>query len=445
MTHTPSTSRTGEAVKDGSTEITGTGNRATLLIRLWTLPRAEVNPAARSWHEESGEVAMLADLVSACRGRLADGYKPQLAAEFSDLPAALMAAKRMQRAMLGFASHQPRSRAAAAIGVFSRLGESTAAGATAREEMQTAGTLMSAATAGQILLTQAAYVEIMRLLPQTARGISSVRLGTGGPALKAYELVWEEPETYVRLRKLVEGMEWAHATASHRSQQTTKRIADPPQLSAGAGASGPGSAEESPQFAAETAAPARVWRRTWAVLGVAAAALITATVLLTTKLDTGHFELPRRGPSPAITKLPATKPPAVNPKPGPSSPERPKPTSAAGDGEKPPTAKSSEDRNETKNTSGEQTNREISKEPVPEPQPAQPPRPAPVRAGREPVEGFYRRDIPGLLEKADRDGGNGKYGSAKYWYGIVLQLEPGNAKARQELSRVIKAEELDQQ
>ncbi|MGI8772866.1 MAG: hypothetical protein ACR2JE_15700 [Acidobacteriaceae bacterium] len=444
MTDTPSTSRTGEAVKGGSTETPGTGNRASLLIRLWTLPRAELNPAARSWHEESGEVAMLADLVSACRGRLADGYKPQLTAEFSDLPAALIAAKRMQRAMLGFASHQPRSRAAAAIGVFSRLGN-TSSGATAREEMQTAGTLMSAATAGQILLTQAAYLEIMRLLPQTARGISSVRLGTttGGPALKAYELVWEEPEVYVRLRKLVEGMEWAHATASHRSEQTTKRIADP-QLSAGAGASGTGSAEASPQFAAETAAPARVWRRTWAVLGVAAAALISATVLLTTKLDTGHFEPLRRGPSPTIAK-----PPAVNPNPGPASPERPNPISVAGDGEKPPTAKSPEDRNGTKNTSGEQTkreiSREISKEPMTEPQPAQPPRPAPVRAGREPVEGFYRRDIPGLLEKADRDGGNGKYGSAKYWYGIVLQLDPGNAKARQELSRVVKAEELDQQ
>jgi hypothetical protein len=60
------------------------------------------------------------------------------------------------------------------------------------------------------------------------------------------------------------------------------------------------------------------------------------------------------------------------------------------------------------------------------------------------VDGFYRKDIPSLLARAERESGNGNYASAKYCYGVVLQLDPGNGSARQELNRVTRAEALDE-
>jgi hypothetical protein len=467
MTDTPSTAAR-ETARDDSAEARGPGNGASLLIRLWTLPRAEVDPTARSWREESSVVAMLADLVSACRGKLAEGYKHQLIAEFQDLPAAVMAAQRMQQAMVGFASHQPRSRAAAAIGVFSRSGESTPSAATGQSaatghnggqnEMETAGMLMSAATAGQILLTPAAYTEITRVLPETSRGISSLRLGAanGGPALKAYELVWGEPETYLRLRKLVEGMEWAHATASHRGQQTQQqtknRRADFPPDAAGTDASVFKSAGEPPSFGAVAAGPTRIWQRTPVRLGVGAAALVVVAVLLITKLDTGHFR-PSRPVDPSST------PASENPRPvdaQPAARTSPLPSGGGADQSKPvqpsgaltatgdtPAVKP-EPKPEQKTSKDAATKGAASGESVTTPAPARQPGSAPSRPGREPVDGFYRKDIPSLLARAERESGNGNYGSAKYCYGVVLQLDPGNGSARQELNRVTRAEALDE-
>jgi hypothetical protein len=494
MTDIPSTAPR-ETARDDSAAAPGTGKGASLLIRLWTLPRADVDPAARNWREESSVVAMLADLVSACRGKLAEGYQQQLMAEFPDLPTALTAARRIERAMVGFASHQPRSRAAAAIGIFSRAGESAPSPAKGQSvatghnqghnEMETAGMLISAATAGQILLTQAAYSEITRALPQTSRGISSVRLTTpdGGPALEAFELVWGEPETYLRFRKLVEGMEWAHATASHRGQQTQQRQQIPqtatrgvdlPPDRAGNDASVFKSAGEPPSFAAKAAdvtetpdggeatVPTSVWQRTPIRLGVGAAALVVVAVLLITKLDTGHFR-PSRPVDPSSKQAsdnprPVDAPPAASSsRPSGGAAEQSKPVQPSGaataagdtpavkpDAVKPEPKIAKDAATNASPTAGSTTGGATTGGSAAAPGSARQPAPPPLRTGREPVDGFYRKDIPSLLARAERESGNGNYGSAKYCYGVVLQLDPGNGSARQELNRVTRAEALDE-
>ncbi len=437
-----------EAASNHSGEAARPEARACLLIRLWTLPRADVDPALRSWSEESGEVAMLADLVNACHGRLAGSHQQQLTAEFADVATAVMAAKRMQRAMIGFASHQPRARVAAAIGVHSRTGESPSAAAATHDGSEAAGLLMRAATAGQILLTQTAYAEMSSALPQTSRAISPMRLDTvrpdtmnGGPAAKAYELVWAEPEIYLRLRKLVEGMEWAHATASHRGQLTTKRLADIPPAATGADPPTVRDAGEPAHVDGQPAAPGRSWGSNRIKLGVAAAIVVaatavTATVMLTARRDAAGSEPQSRAPAPVTAPRPreAPAPEVVKPSAG------VRPVTAANGAAAPQPEVAPRQPGGTGNTADDKSKHEVPKEPGAAPAVGS----APPRVGREPVEGFYRRDIPDLMQRADRESGNGNYESAKYLYGIVRQLEPGNAAARQGLDRATRAQALDE-
>jgi hypothetical protein len=67
--------------------------------------------------------------------------------------------------------------------------------------------------------------------------------------------------------------------------------------------------------------------------------------------------------------------------------------------------------------------------------PPSPERPPAPKAQRPNAYGFFPSDIPGLLEKADRESGDGEYDAAERHYRIVLALERNNSRAQKGLAR----------
>ena len=93
-----------------------------IALRLWT---ADQN-VARTWKAESVLVYMIADLVAASGGQVAEAEQAVMAAKFDSPRQALVAAKRIQTSILEFVACRPGERAGAAILIYqSRSGQSS--------------------------------------------------------------------------------------------------------------------------------------------------------------------------------------------------------------------------------------------------------------------------------------------------------------------------------
>src|SRR3984957_8603786 len=80
-----------------------------LVVRLWN-PERSGRTASLSWNTESVLVYMIADLVSASQGRIAEELPTIMGAHFADSRQAIVAAKRIQTSMLEFLSCRPGER-----------------------------------------------------------------------------------------------------------------------------------------------------------------------------------------------------------------------------------------------------------------------------------------------------------------------------------------------
>jgi hypothetical protein len=159
-----------------------------LVVRLWN-PERSGRAASVSWNTESVLVYMIADLVSASHGRIAEELPTIMGAHFADSRQAIVAAKRIQTSMLEFLSCRPGERIGAAILLY-RSKTSDSAGFSAITAQQA----LRQAKPGQILLAQNISQRLRDLPGVEFRSVPALATAIGDGQTEMTELVWTTPE-----------------------------------------------------------------------------------------------------------------------------------------------------------------------------------------------------------------------------------------------------------
>ncbi len=383
-----------------------TPRKTFLFLRIWMSSPPVPNSGSLSWRAENSLIQMIADLVSASGGSQAGKLRNGLIAGFRNAAEASAAAIRLQRAIAGFAA-QSKASEGVAVALFS---EDKAGGGLneSSDELETASFLAGAAQPEQILLTAGAYAELNLSAPYTSRRVVPFGLPAGIHSnLEAYQLAWN-------------GASPASSEPTRTEKTTTSSLRRPRDRAADAAprprtatrAAGDGSSDVAP-FAEPVAVPS-VSRRRLPIYAGLAAAILVAMVAAGTWIFTSGPPAPTPTPQPSTegVKEPpqatASEPNSKNPPPEKLEPEAP--VSA------PP----------MEGTGGKGSS--VTTPPSPE-------RPPAPKAQRPNAYGFFPSDIPGLLEKADRESGDGEYDAAERHYRIVLALERNNSRAQKGLAR----------
>jgi hypothetical protein len=444
--------RSRDASGDGGTDVA---------IRIWSAEGA----AGLTWKSESVLVCMMADLVGASRGRIAEESPTMMAAHFDSSRLAVVAAKRIQTAMLEFVDCRPSEPIASAIVIYQpRATEPTGlSGEMVQMEL-------GQAKPGQILLGES-IAQRLRDLPGIELVSASVIGASGDGPGGLPELVWTTAERLARLRDSVGAMRSAEGPAAGATRIMDSPYALRSALNKGAlnevmlnEAVPP--VEGSNQFAARERGDDRgagaitqnfrqssgesltgmefeeqpFLTRTRVLLGVAALVLGAAVIAILlrppndskgrvpqTQEQTGAAQgaeqkTPDAGESRDQKPQGESKTEQSLSNPIPSKPAANKPVVVVA----PPSSKTTDNRARKRNEVGAATT-----EAVPE---------VPSDFG-----GLTAKDIPKLLELAKKDAGAGLYEKARGEYQNVLRLKPGDADAMEGLRRIkIALESKDQ-
>ena len=378
---------------------------AYLLIRIWIPSQPAADRGLLSWGVESSLIQMIADLVSASGGAPAGKRNNRLIAQFRNTADAGTAAVRLQRAIAGFAA-QSKAPPAASVALFcadkagGELDENS-------DELETASVLASAAQPAQILLTAAACAELHRNAPYTSRNAAPFRMPNGMHSnLRAYQLTWNaaSPISGERPR--------AGNTAPPTLTDSEAGAAEPirTQLSAAF----PAAVPQPMLFNLADRASRPRWRSpVYATIAAVVVTMIAAGTWFLMQPSNPH-------PTPPVDAGSMPDPPKPVP-PTPNPPPAPQPEPGLAD---PPSTvtKPATPGNSPEAPSFQQPNR-IATGKVPSE------KIAPAK-GLASVDGFFRSDIPWLLERAGRESGDGDYDAAERDYKIVQRLDPGNSAAR---------------
>jgi len=130
--------------------------------------------------------------------------------------------------------------------------------------------------------------------------------------------------------------------------------------------------------------------------------------------------IPAKAPEQPIAMPPVTAPPVAQP-------------GKSDESAKSPSARSS------KHAAKPEATKSAKKSPLPSKQPAQAAS-APAAQGEESVGGFSKGEIPEMLKKADAAYGNGDYGKALDFYGMILKMDPQNQDALAGKNRTLDAQ-----
>jgi hypothetical protein len=170
------------------------GDAADIAIRLWGGARDRRVPL--TWKTESVLVYMIADLVGASRGRIAEESQAVLAAHFDSCRQAVVAAKRIQTAILEFLTCRPGERTGGAILIYQprTLDPAGLSGELVQLEL-------GQAKPGQILLAENVFRRL-RDLPGMEFVTAPGEVSGDAPA-ELTELVWTTPDRVALMQESV--------------------------------------------------------------------------------------------------------------------------------------------------------------------------------------------------------------------------------------------------
>ena len=415
-----------------------------ITIRLWG-PEWSVQPGSLTWKTDSVFVYMIADLVLASHGRLAEESTAAMAAHFDNSRQALVAAKRIQMSILDFVACRPGNGVAIVIHQPSVQGS-------------TSGLVQAAlqlAKPGQILVGGDVSRRLRESFGVDLAPVSALVAGAAGQRGLA-ELVWTTADRLASLQSSV-----VDGAASRResppvgaTMMVSTPMVNPPVVNAPIRSAEPEVTTDSALQRIPTAQQAAdlvprsedvegmqsdsltqelddleqrpFLTRTRIILGLAAIVLVGALIAVLyfptheTKIPPRALENRETGSSSVDSKSGTlhTEPPQTQPQPPQAKTPEPQaklPKAVLQPPPPTPPKPAAETRAKSKKDNPEQ------------------PQPPPVV---QDLGGLSQNDVPTLLRLARDDAGAGKYDKARSEYKKILQLQPGNQDAKDGLRRL---------
>jgi len=400
---------------------------ADLTIRVWRRDNSGAT-AALTWNSESVLVYMISDLVAASHGRTAMETPAAMAAHFSNSLQALVAAKRIQTAILEFLACRQGDYLGAAVLIHPAVAEGFSQGM--------AQNALRLAEPGQIILSEEVSRRFQDLPGIELRAVPALTTG-GTEHAGLAELVWTSAEKLASLRNsaavapptaevgppfgatMIVNAPLAtprrDAGASERMDTASRKPPATDGFKNREGAFEDGLAEFEERSAFIT--------RSRMIVGAVAVVLVVVALVLFHPWSSSNVrpKLPA-SETPAATATTTETPTSNGPQPPPVTqpvtelPVKPQPTVEKKRGTK---AKDNA---------------------------AKKPEDTPIVGfeGSSTYDGMTQKDIPRLLQWARSDAGNGNYAKAGQEYRVILQLQPNNPDAREGLRKIQVAQQRDQ-
>jgi len=409
---------------------------ADVTIRLWRQDQAGTS-SGLTWNSESVLVYMIADLVAASYGRTTPGSSGAMAAHFGNASQAIVAAKRIQLAILEFVACKPGDYLGAALLIHPTVSAGFSSGM--------AQSALRLAEPGQVILSDAITRSLQNRAGIELRPVAALTTG-GTEHTGLSEFVWASPEQIAKLRECARAR--PTGVSAGPTMGATMMVNSPPApRSVAAPDSAEASARNVPNPAdgrlthsrdgafeeglAEFQEHRSFITRTRVIIGVVAILLIGVAVALF--YPSGGSKVPQRPPEKQVGETPTT--PVLSTEP--VSPQPPPPVQSAADAHakvRPPVSK-----------------QPVSKQPVQKAadqgqQPAKKVEDSPIQGfeGISTYDGMTQKDIPRLLQWARSDAGNGRYEKAGQEYRVILQLQPNNPDAKEGLRKLQLAQQREQ-
>jgi hypothetical protein len=427
------------------------GDASDIVVRLWGPERSDLN-AGLTWQSDSVLVYMIADLVGASRGRIAEESPAIMGAHFDGSRQALVAAKRIQTSILEFLACRRGDRVGAAILIYrSRTNDPTGFSA---ETVQQA---LRQAQAGQILLAESISERLRDLPGIEFRTVPALSTVMGNRQTQLSELVWATPEQIAQFEGSVgdgsqprtddrpavgatmivdspsarrgptqEAMLPVASTADSVLQHGTETGSGPVQNRAPIAKNLQDSGSSSIREGLDEFEARPLFTRIRVILGLVALVLAAAVIAVLyrpthiSKLpipplqeQTGAAESPGKSPDNGTPVTPQPEAKTGQPDPEPAKPAAKLPAVVAKP--QPPARPQADNRAK---------NKKDSKDSAEQPEIV------------EESGGLSQIDIPKLLDFANADTGNGRYEQARLEYRKVLKLQPSNQEAKEGLKKL---------